>query len=37
MTKGSKSKITHVNHAIQILFLNVWYETLKCLEVTAAG
>ena len=31
MTKGSKSKITHENHAFQILFLNVWYETWRCL------
>ena len=37
MAKGSKSKITHENHAFQILFLNVWYETWKYLEVTAAG
>ena len=37
MTKGSKSKIKHENHVFQILFLNVWYETWKCLEVTAAG
>ena len=37
MTKGSKSKITHENHAFQILFLNVCYETLRCLEVTSAG
>ena len=37
MTKGSKSKITHENHAFQILFLNVWYETKKLLEVTVAG
>ena len=27
MTKGLKSKITNENHAFQILFLNVWYET----------
>ena len=37
MTKQSKSKITHENRAFQILFLNVWYETWRCLEVTAAG
>ena len=37
MTKGLKSKITIKNHAFQILFLNVWYETWKCLEATAAG
>ena len=37
MTKGSKSKITPENHAFQILFLNVWYETWRCPEVTAAG
>ena len=37
MTKGAKSKITRENHAFQILFLNVWYETRRCLEVTAAG
>ena len=37
MTKGLKSKITNENHAFQILFLNVWYETWKCLEATAAG
>ena len=37
MTKGSKSKITLENHAFQILFLNVWYETWRCLEFTAAG
>ena len=37
MTKGSKSKITHENHAFQFLFLTVWYETLRCLEVTATG
>ena len=36
MTKGSKSKITNENHAFQI-FLNVRYETWKCLEATAAG
>ena len=37
MTNGSKSKITNENHAFQILFLNDWYETWKCLEATAAG
>ena len=37
MTKGSKSKKTHENHAFQILFVNVWYETLRCLEVTYVG
>ena len=37
MAKVSKSKITHENHAFQIMFLNVWYETWRCLEVTAAG
>ena len=37
MTKGSKSKITHENHAFQILFLNVWYETCRRLDVTVAG
>ena len=37
MTKGSNSKITLENHAFQILFLNVLYETWRCLEVTAVG
>ena len=37
MTKGSKSNITHENHALQILFLNVWYETWRCLAVKVAG
>ena len=37
MTKGSKSKITNEKHAFQILFLNVGYETWKCLEATVAG
>ena len=37
MAKGSESKITHENNAFQILFLNVWYETWRCLEVTSAG
>ena len=37
MTKRSKSKITHENHEFQILFLNVWYETWMCLEVTVAA
>ena len=37
MTMGSKSKITHENNAFQILFLNVWNETWRCLDVTAAG
>ena len=36
MTKGSKSKITHENHAFQILFPNVWYETWKQLPVRTA-
>ena len=37
MTKGSKSKVTHENRAFQILFLNVWYEVKRRLEVTVAG
>ena len=37
MIKESKSKITHENHAFQILFLNAWYETKRRLEVTVAG
>ena len=37
MTKGSKSKIAHEKHVFQILFLNVWYETKRRLEVTVAG
>ena len=37
MNKGLKSKITNETRAFQILFLNVWYETWKCLEATAAG
>ena len=37
MTKELISKITNENHAFQIVFLNVWYETWKCLEATAAG
>ena len=37
MTKGSKSKITHANNAFKFLLINVWYETWRCLEVTAAS
>ena len=37
MTKRSKSKITHKKHAFQIVFLIVWSETWRRLEVTVDG